>query len=92
MVNHFEFHSLISNKANLFMNMMQYAETKEENVFKYLPLTILFDYNKESFFNKAERFEFLFKNIERFVVGFYEMDEKKGGTWKSRIYSSLFPF
>ena len=68
MVNHFEFLGVIANKANLFINMMQYAESKEKNVFKYIPFTVLFDYNKINFFNKLIRFEHLFKNIEEYNV------------------------
>ena len=74
MVNHFEFLGVVANKANLFINMMQYAETKEKNVFKYLPFTVLFDYGKVHFFNKLIRFENLFKNIEKFVVSYYEIN------------------
>ena len=67
MVNHFEFHGSISNKANLLVNMMRYAEIKDQNVFKYIPLTIIFDYKDDNFFFKSKKFEFLFKNIESFV-------------------------
>ena len=44
-VNHFENHSCISNKANLFINMMDYCEQRKISVFKYIPLTIIFDLN-----------------------------------------------
>ena len=92
MVNHFEFLGVISNKANLFINMMQYAESKEQNIFKYLPFTVLFDYNKVNFFNKLLRFEYLFKNIEKFIVSYYEMDERNYKKDKERLYGYFFPF
>ena len=92
MVNHFEFLGVISNKANLFINMMQYAESKEKNVFKYLPFTVLFDYGKVHFFNKLIRFENLFKNIEKFVVSYYEIDERNYKRDKDRLYGHFFPF
>ena len=41
-VNHFEFHQVISNKANLFINLMKYCEKKNLSVFKYVPFTIVF--------------------------------------------------
>ena len=92
MVNHFEFLSVISNKANLFINMMQYAESKEQNVFRYLPFTVLFDYNKVNFFNRLIRFEYLFKNIDDYIVSFYEMDERNYKRDKERLYGLFFPF
>jgi len=44
-VNHFENHSCISNKANLFINMMDYCEQRKISVFKYIPFTVIFDLN-----------------------------------------------
>ena len=92
MVNHFEFLGVIANKANLFINMMQYAESQDKNVFKYLPFTVLFDYNKINFFNKLIRFEYLFKNIENYIVSYYEIDERKYKKDKDKIYGLFFPF
>ena len=92
MVNHFEFLSVISNKANLFINMMEYAEKKEQNVFRYLPFTVLFDYNKVNFFNKLLRFEYLFKNIENFIVSNCEIDDRNYKKDKDRLYGNFFPF
>ena len=42
-VNHFENHSCLSNKANMFMNMMDYCEQKKISVLKYIPLTLIFE-------------------------------------------------
>jgi hypothetical protein len=39
MVNHFEFHHLISEKANLFHHMRAYCENNKENIFDVCPLT-----------------------------------------------------
>lgn len=41
-VNPFEYHSALSNKANMFHNLMQYCEENNKEVFQYIPLTILF--------------------------------------------------
>ena len=68
LVNHFEYKNVISNKANLFLNMMEYAEMQDINIFKYVPFTVLFDYNKINFFNKIIKFEDLFKNITDYIV------------------------
>jgi len=44
-VNHFENHSCLSNKANMFMNMMDYCEQRKISVLKYIPLTLIFELN-----------------------------------------------
>ena len=41
-VNHFEYHLVISNKAYMFINMMKYCEKRNLSVFKYVPFTIVF--------------------------------------------------
>ena len=41
-VNHYENHFAISNKANMFINIMKYCEQRKISVFKYLPFTIVF--------------------------------------------------
>ena len=92
MVNHFEYKSTISNKANLFLNMIEYAESQDINIFNYTPFTVLFDYNKANFFNKITKFEYLFKNINDYIVPLYEINERKYRKDKDRIYSCFFPF
>ena len=42
-VNHFENNTCISNKANMFINLMFYCEQRKISVFKYVPLTIIFE-------------------------------------------------
>ena len=45
LVNHYENHYAISNKANMFINLMNYCEQRKISVFKYVPFTIVFDLN-----------------------------------------------
>ena len=92
MVNHFEYHSVITNKANLFLNLLRHAEWEEENVFKYIPFTVLFEYNSDNYFKMIDKFEYLFDNIEKYLVPFNEMDLNKYKYYKGRLYSSLFPY
>ena len=92
MVNHYEYHSVITNKANLFINLIKHAEWEEENVFKYIPFTVLFEYGSDNFFTMIDKFEYLFNNIEKYIVPFNEMDLSKYKYYKLRLYSSLFPF
>ena len=42
LVNHFENHYIISNKANMFFNLMNYCEQNKISVFKYVPFTIVY--------------------------------------------------
>ena len=41
-VNHFENHFVISNKAKMFTNLLNYCEKRKLSVFKYVPFTIIF--------------------------------------------------
>jgi hypothetical protein len=72
--------------------MIEYAETQDINIFNYTPFTILFDYNKANFFNKITKFEYLFKNINDYIVPLYDINERKYRKDKDRIYSCFFPF
>ena len=92
MVNHYEYHSVITNKANLFLNLMKHAEIAEENVFKYIPFTVLFEFGSDKFYLMMENFEKLFNNIEKYLVDFEDMDANRYKFYKNRIYSNLFPF
>ena len=91
MVNHFEFHNLLTNKANLFYNMMKFAELLDENVFKYIPFTILFEYNNDNYFKKIEKFQHLFNNIQDYIVKYEDINQIKYKHIKGRLYSSFFP-
>ena len=92
MVNHFEFHNVLTNKANLFYNMMKYAELLDENVFKYIPFTILFEYNNDNFFKQIEKFQHLFNNIQSYIVDYNDINNIKYKHKKGRLYSVFFPF
>ena len=92
MVNHFEFHNLLTNKANLFYNMMKFAELLDENVFKYIPFTILFEYNNDNYFKKIEKFQHLFNNIQDYIVKYEDINQIKYKHIKGRLYSSFFPY
>ena len=67
-VNHFENHFAISNKANMFINLMFYCEQRKISVFKYVPLTIIFDLdlldNELESHDKKEKIEILKKFVE----------------------------
>ena len=88
-VNHFENHSCISNKANLFMNMMDYCEQRKISVFKYLPLTIVFDLNtldntnNEKLIKKLERLK---KLVNKDEINFTKKYEDIGKYFKEEEF------
>ena len=65
-VNHFENHSCISNKGNLFINMMNYCEQRKISVFKYIPLTMIFNLKMLEDI-KNEKTEKKLEKIKKFV-------------------------
>ena len=74
MVNHFEYHNEITNKLNMFNNMMIYCENNNLNVLNYLPLTILIEYDMVGFIRQYNSFSYIFNNIEYFIK---HTDDKK---------------
>ena len=71
---------------------MKHAEIEEENVFKYLPFTVIFEYGSDNFFLMMDNFEKLFNNIEKYLVPMDDMDASRYKYFKNRIYYNLFPF
>ncbi len=50
-VNHFENHFSITNKANMFINLMDYCEKRKISVFKFVPFTIVYNFNFKDILN-----------------------------------------
>ena len=62
-VNHFENHFDLTNKANMFINLLEYCENHRISVFKYVPFTIVFDLkNTEKNTEEEKNTEFQKKN------------------------------
>ena len=55
-VNHFEFPSHISNKLNLFYNLIRHCESKKINVFDYVPFSICFTLSQNNFTTQINNF------------------------------------
>ena len=81
LVNHFENHHSISNKANMFINLMDYCEKRKISVFKYVPFTIIFqfkdrvnfDENTEFVKTEAQRLDELkhfIKNANKYLINY----------------------
>ena len=68
-INHFECHNEISNKKNLFENLIRYCEYNKLNLFSFFPLTIILDFKKDYLNEQIEGFKQFFNNISSFIEG-----------------------
>ena len=67
-VNHFENHYAISNKANMFINIMHYCEMRKISVFKYLPFTIIYQIKDRRKISDEEKEKKWKKNIDNLKI------------------------
>ena len=83
-VNHFENHYVLTNKANMFLNMMEYCEKRKISVFKYVPFTIIFQFkDKTNFENnnaiikkeakKLKELKQFINNYKNFIINYEEI-------------------
>ena len=77
MCNHYEYQSQLSNKLNMFKNLMIYCEENNLDLLSYVPLTILIEYDGMYFLRQFKSFEFIFSNIERFLSDSVSKKSKK---------------
>ena len=79
LVNHFEFHTQISNKLKMFKNLMIYCEENHLDLFSFVPLTILIEYQSPAFLRQFNGFTYVFNNISSFVTepGIQKESKKK---------------
>ena len=67
-INHFEYHSCLSNKFNMFYNLSKFCEVNNIDVFKYVPFTICFDcLNFDEFNLYKDNFKEIFENINNYI-------------------------
>ena len=67
MTNHFEYHKEISNKMNLFLNMMIYCESFNLDLFSMLPLTFPIRYESQNYIHEISTFTYIFNNINKYI-------------------------
>ena len=72
-VNHFEFHNSISNKINLFTNLMYYCELTSKILFNFFPLTIIFRFGHLIYMEQLKVFSYFFNDIKDLI----ELDKKR---------------
>ena len=88
MCNHFPNHIELSNKLKCFKNLMGYCEDNCLDIFKYVPLTILIQYESPLFLRQFNSFELFFNNVDRFVLS--DTNQNKAlKDWKVK-YRSYF--
>ena len=84
LVNHFENHYALTNKAYMFINMIEYCEKRKISVFKYVPFTIIFQFkDKMNFENnnelikkenkRIENLKEFIKNYQKYIVNYEEI-------------------
>ena len=90
-INHFQYHSSLSNKYNMFYNFAIYCEENNMNIFKYLPFTIVIDINNSSlFYSYRKSFKKIFDNIENYIFDSKSINDKIFDRRKIP-YQSYFP-
>ena len=82
-VNHYENHFAISNKANMFINLMKYCEKRNLSVFKYVPFTIVFKIKdrrkikntekQKRWMEKLEKLKCFIQNIDKNVKNYNDI-------------------
>ena len=74
-VNHFEFHSELTNKANTFINLFRYCEFNDIDLFSFYPLTIILSSNQDYLQTQIEGFKRCYQDLPNFVN--YPIDKEK---------------
>ena len=79
-INHFEFHSEISNKKNLFINLLRYCEFNRINLFSFYPLTIILYFKKEFCLEQIEGFKQIYLDLPKLIEGNNKEEDIKSYT------------
>jgi hypothetical protein len=66
-VNHFEFSSNISNKLNLYYNLLRHCENKKINLFDYFPFSICLSLSQSNFTTQIENFKQFCSDLPSFT-------------------------
>ena len=88
LVNHYENHYSISNKASMFFNFLDYCENNNMSIFKYVPFTIVYRIRDRSGHSDAyketkrkhnlKNLEIFMNNIDKYVKLYDEIGEYFG--------------
>ena len=83
LMNHYEFHTQLSNKFKMFKNLLIYCEENKFDLFSFVPLTILIEYQSSYFLHQFQSFSCIFNNINSFLS---ERGNPKNNKKKYRNY------
>ena len=67
-VNHFEFQNEITNKRNIFINLLKYCEFNDINLFSFYPLTIILPLHNDNFNVALENFKKCYFDLPNLVL------------------------
>ena len=85
-VNHFEFHNSISNKSNMFLNLFEYCENNNINIWKYVPFTVFISPSNDN----EKCFDNLYDNINNYIVDYDKISKDLNIKSNEQKYSNLF--
>ena len=85
-VNHFEYHNSISNKSNMFLNLFEYCENNNINIWKYVPFTVFINPNNEN----EKCFDNLYDNIKKYIINNNEICKDLNIKQNEEKYSNIF--
>ena len=85
-VNHFECHNSLSNKSNMFLNLFEYCENNNINIWKYVPLTVFINPTNDN----EKCFDILYDNINKYIFNYNDINENLNIKQKEEKYSNLF--
>ena len=85
-VNHFENHKQLTNKRNVFINLLKYCEYNNINLFSFYPLTIVIPLNNDYFDIEIENFKKCYFDLPNLV----EDPENKNGNFLDKHYKNYF--
>ena len=89
-VNHFEFHSELTNKANTFINLFRYCEFNDIDLFSFYPLTIILSSNQDYLQTQIEGFKRCYQDLPNFINYLMDKDKEKNNNLVNRYYINYF--
>ena len=85
-VNHFEFQNEITNKRNIFINLLKYCEFNYINLFSFYPLTIILPLYNDNFNIALDNFKKCYFDLPNLV----EDPENKNSNFLDKYYRNYF--
>ena len=85
-VNHFEFQKELTNKRNIFINLLNYCEFNNINLFSFYPLTIILPLHNDNFSITLDGFKKCYFDIPNLV----EDPENKNSNFLDKNYFNYF--